>query len=339
MKGKKTTFAKNYHSITSDFMLTRRHLRTRALLALYTFFQSDTDRIDVVEKQMMQNIDKLYDLFIYQLSFIAEVVNFAEIRSEESKTKFFPTPNDINPNTKFINNRFVKQLESNSDFRKNFDRLKINWSAEQEMVRKMYQIFIESDTYSEFMESPKDSYENDKEIIVLFVKKFLLDFNSLKFYFEEKSIYWVDDYYTVIQFIVKFINSWKESYDDFKPLPELFKDDSMSKADEDKQFLKDLLRKTIINSKKYEQLITEKAKNWELDRIASMDILIIKMALVEILEFPSIPPKVTLNEYIDLAKMFSSPKSNIFVNGILDKLILDLKNQNMIKKAGRGLME
>lgn len=319
-------------------MLSRRQLRIKVLQALYAFFQSKENRIDIAEKQLLKSIEKLYELYIFQLSFILEVFEFSEKRIGEAKNKFLPTESDLNPNTKFINNKFLKQLSENKDLLKKINDLKISWLDEENLIRKIFLKISESNKYKDYMSSSDNSYNADKEIVIKLMKKEISENEVLKNYYEDRSIYWVDDYYTVTMLIIKTIKLFQEDWDEFVPLPLIYKT-SDKENNEDRKFIIELFRKTIIHSQEYEQLIDKKTKNWELDRIAIMDIILIKMALAELLEFPNIPVKVTMNEYIELSKLFSTPKSKIFVNGILDKLIVDLNKKNIINKTGRGLME
>lgn len=320
-------------------MLSRRHLRIKVLQALYAFFQSDKERLDLGEREMMKSVNKLYEIFIYQLSFLIEIVEFAEKRMNENKQKFFPTAEDLAPNERFINNRVIKQIIDNRDFRKHFDAYKINWSDEEEMVRKIYNEIREGDDFKLYMSSPTNSYNDDREILIKIVKKQISRSDSLQYFYEEKDIHWSDDFHTANLLTIKTLKAFKESWEDHHHLPTLLKEDEFDDKNEDREFVRQLFRKTIIKTDEYGDLIEDKVKNWEMDRIAIMDILIIKMALAELLEFPSIPIKVSLNEYIELAKMYSTPKSKIFVNGVLDKLIFDLKENKRIKKSGRGLLE
>ena len=180
------------------------------------------------------------------------------------------------------------------------------------------------------MSQHENSYNNDKDIFTRIIKKHLSRSEILQYYYEDKNIYWHEDFHTANLLVIKTIKSFNESYDKNHKLAVIFEDDHHNRDNEDKEFLVNLFRNTILHSDEYDKLIDDKAKNWEMDRIAVMDILLIKMALVELLELPSIPIKVTLNEYIELAKLYSTPKSKVFVNGILDKLIGDLKTQNKI---------
>lgn len=320
-------------------MLSRRHLRIKVLQVLYAFVQSSNDRLDMGEKELLKSLDKLYEIYIYQLSLLIEIVEFAQKRIEENKQKYIPAEEDLNPNTRFINNQFISQLSGNKDFLKNIEKYKISWKNSEEIIRKIYKNIRESNDYKDYMNTKTTNYESDKEIFIKIIKKQISRSEILQFFYEEKNIYWSDDFYTANLLAIKTIKSYRESWDEYKKLPALLKNGESDKNNEDKEFVKDLFRKTILKSDEYDKLIEDKVMNWEMDRIAVMDILLIKMALAELLEFPSIPIKVTLNEYIELAKMYSTPKSKIFVNGILDKLILDLKSQKKIKKTGRGLLE
>ncbi len=317
-------------------MLSRRHLRIKVVQALYAFFQSKNDRLDLGEKQLILSINKLYELYIHQLSFLVAINEFAVKRIEKAKKKHIPTEEDLNPNTKFINNRIFKQLASNKDFLKKEKIYKISWVDEIDMLRKFFLKFIESYEYINYMNSDEDSYEEDKKLIIKLVKKHISSFTNLESYYEDKSIYWVDDFHTANFLIIKTIQLFTEDQDEFKLLPAIYK--SSKEDNEDKDFIISLFRKTILKSEEYKKMIEEKSQNWEIERIAIMDVLLLKMALAELFEFPSIPVKVTMNEYIELAKYFSTSKSSVFINGILDKLIESLKSENKIKKTGRGLM-
>lgn len=318
-------------------MLSRRQLRIKVLQALYAFFQSKSDRMDFGEKQLFISIEKIYELCFWQLSFMIEIVDFTKVRTEEAKHKHFPTPENLNPNTKFIDNKLIEQIRYNRIYEKKYDQYKISWAEQTEMIRRIYREIIESKYYEKFMAEPERTYEGDKEFIILLLKKIIAKSDSLKQFYEDLSIYWSDDYHSVTALVIKIINSFTEESDAYHLLPVIYKT-ANEVENEDVDFVKSLYRKTIVNSDKLEKLIAEKTVNWEYDRIAVMDIIILKMALTELTEFKSVPVKVTLNEYIELSKSYSTPKSNIFVNGILDKLINDLNESKDIRKTGRGLM-
>lgn len=318
-------------------MLSRRQIRMKVLQSLYAFFQSHDNQLAKGEKQLFNSIDKLYELCFWQLSVIVELIEFAKVKIEDAKLKYFPSQEDLHPNTKFINNRFIKLLSQNCEFKVKCKKFLINWSEEKELIRRIYMDVKESSEYKVYMNKQEESYLNDQEFIIKIFKKFISKSELLRNFYEDQSIYWTDDYHSVTSLVVKMINTFSETSDEFHKLPPIIKT-SGTKNDEDRTFASLLFHKTILNSAYYEELITKKIVNWEFERIASMDILILKMALAELFEFDSIPVKVTMNEYIELAKYYSTPKSSIFVNGILDKLIVELLSQNKIQKKGRGLI-
>lgn len=315
-------------------MLSRRHLRSKALQALYAYFQSDNNNIAAGEKELTHSIDKVYDLYLFQLSLLPELVDYAVIKMEEAKLKRLPSPDDINPNMRFINNRVIEKLRINRNLKKALDSRKINWISEQEFTKQIFSLIRETSEYADYLNSSEDSFENDQIYLAKFYKKYISESEDLEYYFEEKSIYWSDDWDLVSSTILKTLKSFNENSDDFHAISPLYKDE-----EDDRDFVLNLFRKTIANNIQFEDIIAEKTKNWEVDRIALIDILILKMAMAEVINFPSIPVKVTLNEYIDISKRFSTPKSKTFVNGVLDKIIMDFKRDNKIKKTGRGLIE
>ena len=319
-------------------MLNRRQLRIKALQSIYAHFQSDSDDLAGTEKILLRNVNSLYDLYIYQLSFLSELVRFEEASLEASKNKFIPTPEDLNPNRRFVENRFIRQLDDNKDFRRKEDYLKINWKDAEEIVRKVMQDFRASKEYREYMQSERNSYKDDKEILVKLVRNHLIFNDVLRSYFEEINFMWSEDYYMSLALVIKTLHDTKPSWGVEDPLPSLFKIDAMTGANEDKKFLIDLLRMTVLNKERYDKIIEGKLHNWEFDRVAVMDLILMRMAMTEIFEMPSIPLKVTLNEAIELAKHFSSPRSSVFINGLLDRTIAEGLREKTIVKTGRGLI-
>jgi len=322
-------------------MLNRRFLRIKTMQSLYAFFQSENDNITNGERELLKNINKIYDLYLYQLSLLVEIVSLAERTTDDAKLKRLPTKEDINPNNKFINNRFIKHIATNVFFLKETHNRLISWSNEPELVKKIYNTIKVTDEYKAYMDSAKHTYAGDKEIIQRLYKNYIGDFPDLLHFYEEKSIFWYDDIEIAHLMVLKTFKIFNEKSDDTSLLAPLFDDAPVGEdiLSEDRKFMIDLFRKTIVNNKKFEQLVSEKAKNWEVERIAMIDILLMKMALCEITEFPTIPIKVTMNEYIELSKIYSSAKSKVFINGILDKMAAELNKQGLIKKIGRGLIE
>jgi N utilization substance protein B len=321
-------------------MLNRRHLRIKALQALYAFFQSGGEDIAVGEKQLIFGTDKLYELYIHQLSFLVKLVDYSRNRIEDARKKFYPTEEDLNPNTRFIDNRLIRQLEENKDFLRWRSKLKINWGDEENLFHKLLSELKSSEDFNEIIHRNPFGYQEDKELLSLVVTNFLPEYDNLRAYYEDRNIFWADEDFDIsIHMLLRTISIMRESWGEEHRLPSLFKEDDEDEAEEDRKYMLKLFRYCILRSEEYGKMIEEQAENWELERIALMDSLIMKMALAELMVFPSIPVKVTINEYIEISKSYSSVKSKLFINGILDKLVIKLKKEGAILKTGRGLME
>ncbi|MCO5260221.1 MAG: transcription antitermination protein NusB [Crocinitomicaceae bacterium] len=314
-------------------MLNRRHLRIKILQSLYAYFQSEDDNYPQAEKNLFGAIDKIYHLYIYLLLAIPEVKCFAERKIEENKKKIRPTEDDLNPNLKFVNNAIIQQIETDQKLIKTSETEKINWIGDekQEMFRKMFLTIRESETYFEHINNGNTDFEADKQFLIDLFKEEIANSPLLYNFFEEESINWLDDIDFACSMVLKTIKSVEEN----KPLQilDLYKDE-----EDEKEFTKELFKNTILLDKETEALIDDLTKNWELDRIAKMDIILMKMAITEFQIFNTIPTKVTLNEYIEISKFYSTPKSNSFINGILDRAIVRLNAEGKIKKIGRGLL-
>ncbi len=315
-------------------MLNRRYLRIKVMQALYAFFQSDNKDMAAGEKELFKNLVHIYDLYIYLLQFITEIRHQAEILLEDRKNKQLPTPEDLEPNTRFINNKLIRQLWQNKQLNKEALNRKISWQEEGELIRKVLASIRTEEEFIKYLSSPEHSYKEDQDLVIILYKKYISDFEMLIHFFEERSIYWTDDIRLVNPMVIKTLESFSEaSGPDFALLP-LYKDE-----EEDKVFVSELFRKTILNDSDNEKLIGDRTKNWDVERIALMDVLLMKMAVTELMSFQNIPVKVTLNEYIEISKIYSTPKSKLFINGVLDKLVNDLKEQGKFQKSGRGLIE
>jgi N utilization substance protein B len=315
-------------------MLNRRYLRIKVMQALYGFFQSDTRDLARSERDMFTSIDKVYDLYVYQLALFVELQHVVAMIIEEAKEKHLPTKEELSPNLRFIENKFITQLAENIHLKREMNNRKISWNNEYELVRKIYNTIKASEIYTNYMNTPDHDYKTDRNFAVAIFKEFIADFELVNHLYEEKNLHWGDDIYLVNPMVVKTIESFKEDSTPDHELMPLYKD-----KEEDMEFVKDLFRQTAIRNDENEKLIGDKTKNWEVERIALMDVLLMKMAITEVLHFSNIPVKVTLNEFIEISKMYSTPKSKIFINGILDKLIADFKRENKLNKMGRGLME
>jgi N utilization substance protein B len=302
--------------------------------ALYAFFQSDNTDIAKGERELFREIDKIYDLYILQLALLAELKHVAEVLIADAKNKKLPTKDDLNPSLKFVENKFLIQLNENIHLKREMNNRRIHWNNEFELTKKIYNGIRASEDYQQYMSDDDNSYKNDRDFIIKAFREYMADHELLNHFYEEKNLYWSDDVYIVNPNVIKTIELFTESSTPEQELIPLYKD-----KEDDEQFAKELFRQTILKDSDNKQLIADKTKNWEIERIAMMDILLMKMAITELVSFPSIPVKATLNEFIEISKTYSTPKSKIFINGILDKLIVDLKQQGKITKTGRGLME
>lgn len=315
-------------------MLNRRHLRIKVLQALYAYYQSDKESIIRAEKEMMEAIDRIYDLYLYFLLSFGELKHIAERRIEENKKKILPTEEDKNPNLKFVENKVIELLDNHYGIRQASEERLVNWIGDenQEIFRKMFLHIRESETFFEYMNNGTQTFEDDKSFMIALFKNEIANFDHLFNFFEEKSIQWMDDIDLAASMVIKTIKAFEpEGANDILPL---YKD-----ADDEKEFVRTLLKQTVKRESDNLALIDELTKNWELDRIARMDVLLMEMAITELQEFKSIPVKVTLNEYIEISKFYSTPKSNTFINGVLDKAIARLEKEGKINKIGRGLIK
>lgn len=315
-------------------MLNRRLLRIKVMQTLYGFFQSeDADRVKE-EKNLLLSIDRIYDLYLYYVILPVELARVAEVQMEEARNKVMPTQEDLSPNRRFVESYLITALESNAQLKKLLDQRKVSWSAENELLHKLWKKIKVSDSYKKFLNNPEDHPAAHRKYLERLYEEFVLDNDDLYSVFQEKSIYWdYEDNDFGVQMAMRYFSKIK-SEENFKAIPAKYKD-----AEEDEEFVKNLFRKAIQHNEEISSWIEGKTQNWEVDRIASMDVLLMKMAIVEFLHFPSIPVKVSMNEYIEISKLFSTPKSKVFINGVLDKLLKDFNEKKLIKKRGRGLME
>jgi len=313
-------------------MISRRIIRIKVLQILYAFFTSPETSINNTEKELFFSLQKTYDLYHYLMSLIIEIEKFAEERIDLGLKKHRPTSAELAPNTRFINNLLIRQLKSNISLNKYIESSKLSWNNDDELIRKLYLSLVEQDFYKEYMAAAEISYSTDRKLVEDIFKYLILDNTDIESLLEEQSIYWNDDLDFVVSMILKTFKKFKEFSDDRQELLPMYKDD------EDRQFAKELYRKVILNHNDNVVLIKQHTVNWDIERIAFIDNLILELALSEFLYFPSIPTKVTMNEYIELSKYYSTEKSRNFINGILDKALKDLKKENKILKAGRGLI-
>ena len=315
-------------------MLNRRHLRVKVLQALYAYHQSDNKEVKQHEKNLLQSVDSVYEMYIWMLSLISEVVHYAANDAEDRKHKHLPTAEDLIPQLKILENRFVASLVKNEEYLGAIKKYKVSWTFEPELAKSLFTILKNAPEYQEYLQKTDDTIQTDKDIIKFIFKRVILKSLLAEQVFEDKFIFWPVDKDVLQALIAKTFKNF--SNDDYRlnKLAEV-----TGNWEEDREFIVNLFEQNIRHDKDYQVMIGEKTQNWEPERIAMMDTLLMKMAITEFINFTSVPVKVTINEYLEISKEFSTPKSNSFINGILDKILSELKAQNKITKTGRGLIE
>ena len=313
-------------------MITRRHIRLKVMQSLYSYFSNPNNEMEIAEKGMIKDIRSVSELQLVIFSFILEIHKFAVDFMEDNKSKYIPTDEDLNPKMKFVNNRVIIAMQQDELLMKKTARLSAIWrKGELDIIRKVFVEMFKSEQYSAYLNEEKDSFKADQKFIQLMLNEYILDDEVFIHILQERSIFWTDDLPFVAMFLKSQINNLKEN-----KAADLVVD--VFKNSDDKKFTIDLFRKTIYNSEEFEELVGKKVKNWELERISKMDLLLIKMALTEVVAFEEMPIRVSFNEYIEISKYYSSQKAKVFINGILDKIVSQFKREGKIKKIGRGLV-
>lgn len=313
-------------------MISRRTIRIKVLQVFYAYNASSDKSISNSEKELEHALSRSYDLYHHLLALLLELADFAQRRIDTNMARLVPSYENLHPNTRFVDNRIIAQLRINRRLQTHLRHSKPAWVNHPELVKELYAFLTESSFFKEYMERKESSYADDRKFAEKVFQNIFLVSEELHLVLEEESIYWNDDIDLVVAMIIKTLRDFSEESDDYQLLLPKYKDK------EDEAFAGDLFRKTIIHHDELLELINQHSSNWDLERIAYMDILIMQLALAEFLYFPSIPTKVTLNEYIELSKYYSTDKSRNFINGILDKALKELKGSGMVKKSGRGLI-
>jgi len=315
-------------------MLNRRHLRVKVLQTLYAYQLSEDKQITKFEKALLKSVDEAYEMYIWTLNLLDEVSDYVLIDAEEWANKFLPTEKDLAMNTRLHDNTFIVSLRNNEQYQADVKRYKVSWNFDPEIVRSVFQQLRASDAYELYLGQEDRSISAEKDIIKFIFKKIILTIPAIEQVFEEKFINWPVDKEVLQAMIAKTFKNFASENPAQNKLAEL-----TPNWPEDRAFIIDLLVQTIRYTEEYQQLVSAKTKNWEADRIALMDTLLMRMAICELLNFATIPVKVTINEYIELSKVYSTAKSNIFINGVLDKILSELQASGRIRKTGRGLVE
>lgn len=314
-------------------MLNRRYLRIKVMQALYSFFQAGDDDMAKGERELLRSIDKVYDLYIYLLLLFEELQRTALNQIEDGKNKMLPTKEDLDPNLRFVQNRVIVQLAADAKLKREAEGRRLSWQVDHDVVRKVWSNVKGWDGWGAYMSAAENNYDLDRDLLVALFSKHVADSDAVELHIEEKSLYWPGDLnMCVAPAIIRTLEAAKETSP--PRLMSLYKD-----PEDDRRFVLDLFRKTILENDRVQKLIGDKTQNWEVERIAVMDIMLMQMAITELLSFHEVPVKVTLNEYIEISKLYSTPKSSLFINGILDKLVADFRKDGTLVKTGRGLME
>ena len=309
-------------------MLSRRHIRIKVMQSLYSYLTSKSNQIPFAEKVMLKHFDDVVELKLVIISLLIEIVEYADNFYKGAKHKHFPTSEDLVPNTKFIKNKVILEIYNDSLLMDRLSKVKTIWRKnDHDVIRKLFILIIKSDLYIQYLDSQDVSLISEKKFIINLLNDYILNNELVHHILEERSIYWIDD----LPFISTII--FGEIKDSLSLIPTgVFKDKS------DKDFALSLFRNTIDNNAEYEKIIIRFAKNWDLDRIAKMDQLFLKMSFAEILLMPELPIKVSMNEYIEISKYYSTNKSKLFVNGLLDNFVKTYEREGKIIKVGRGLI-
>ena len=308
-------------------MINRVLIRLKIVQIVYAYYQNGGKNLDTAEKELFFSLSKAYDMYNYLLLLMVEITKQAERKQNAAKNKLLPTAEELYPNTKFVDNRFIAQLEVNKQLLEFAESQKKTWDNESEFVKGLCEKIMDSDIYKEYMASETSSYEEDRELWRKLYKRIIFNNDELDQVLEDQSLYWNDDKEIVDTFVLKTIKRFDEKNGAKQELLPEFKDE------EDQDFARRLFRRSILNADYYRHLISENTRNWELDRVAFMDVIIMQIALAEVLSFPNIPVSVSLNEYVEIAKLYSTPKSGSFINGTLDGIINTLKKDNKLNKV------
>lgn len=308
-------------------MINRVLIRIKVLQIVFAYYQNGSDDLKMAENELFLSLRRSYDLYYYFLLLIVEVTRLHERQLDTRKHKYLPTSDELNPNMRLVNNRLARQIEANGKLQAYVKEHGVSWVNETDFVKRVLELILNSELYAEYKDSEDDSYETDREFWRAVFRKLICRNEELENALEDISIYWNDDIEIIQTFVIKTIKRFEEAHGSRQKLLPMFKDE------EDRDFAIQLFRKTLLYGEEYRERIDRHLRNWESERVANMDLYIMQMALAELLHFPNIPVNVTLNEYIDAAKAYSTPKSGTFINGILDSIVQELAQEKLLFKA------
>ena len=313
-------------------MLTRRHIRIKVLQTIYAFDKAELDDLKKSEKFLVYSMEQMRDLHLVMLGLLIHLQDYGSKQLEKRKKKHLVTQEDLNPNTRFVDNKILNLLKDNTTLTTLLEKRKLNlWQLDDEYISLLYKEMFQTEGYERYMAAEDNDFDKDRAFVIQLYKEVIAPNDKLYDYFEDKRLTWLDDYPVVNTGIVKLLNQMGPNPSDGKLMPPAFKNE------EDLEFGVNLFKKVVLNDSAFTKDIIGKTPNWDKDRIADLDMIMIKMGIAEFLHFPSVPVKVTINEYLEIAKEYSTPKSSIFINGILDKLVQQYRDNGSLNKIGRGL--
>ena len=315
-------------------MTSRRLIRIKVLQLLYSYTKKEGVTITEVERDLFKSITKSTDLYYHVFLLITEIQRHAFLKIDAARNRKLASHKDLNPNTRFIDNPVINQIAENRKFKTYVSTNLVSLNECQDVVVSLHNKLVETDFFNLYMNKPTVTYDDHKQLVLDMISELIAVDEDFEQAMEEKNIFWNDDFELVLSIVYKTVKNMRESYSENT----VFFISSYNE-EEDLDFAKTLFRKSILDMKENMEIIDQFTANWELDRISEMDKLIMDIAIAELKYFPSIPVKVTLDEFIEISKNYCSPKSSSFINGVLDKVVILLKEKNQIKKIGRGLME
>lgn len=315
-------------------MLNRRHLRVKVLQTLYAYHLSVNKDVKDFEKKLLKSVDSVNEMYIWTLALLDEVSDYVLVDADERKNKYLPTEQDLEADTKLSTNTFIESLRANADYLDAIKRYRVSWSFDPEIVRSIFAQLRSTDEYASYVASTDRSIASEKDIIKFVFKRLILKIPAIEQAFEEKFLNWPVDKEVLQALVAKTFKNFSSENPAQNKLADLTPD-----WPEDRIFILDLFAHTVRHREAHQKLIADKTKNWDAERIALLDTILMQMALTELMHFPSIPVKVTINEYIDISKVYSTAKSSTFINGVLDKILGELQAAGRIFKQGRGLVE
>ncbi len=307
-------------------MINRVLIRLKVVQIVYAYYKNSGKSLKAAEDEVFFSLSKAYDLYNYMLLLMVGITHYAADRISFLSIKIRPTDSDKNPNLKFVNNRFIAQLEMNGQLQKFAEKSKLNWVDNSDFLRRLLDKIEESDIYKEYMAAETSSYEEDKEVWRKLYKAFIFENEELDALLEEQSLYWNDDKSIVDTFVLKTIKRFEEENAEFQQLLPEYKDVA------DMEFARKLFRNAVANAEQYRDLMSSSSKNWDMSRLAFMDVVIMQVALAEIMTMEDVPLSVSLNEYVEIAKYYSTAKSGSFINGMLDTITKKLRQESKINK-------